>query len=140
MLAFAAGLLALSAIAAEGAKPHRVAFHVDQNDADVMNLVLNNAKNVIEYYRDKNEDVEIEIVTYSGGLHMLRSDTSPVKDRIREMSASSKIVFSACDKTKKGMEKREGRPVPLVAQASIVPSGVVRLIQLQEEGWSYVRP
>jgi len=32
-------------------KPHRVAIQVDQNDAALMNLALNNATNVIEYYR-----------------------------------------------------------------------------------------
>jgi len=40
-----------------------------------MNLALNNATNVIEYYRGKNEDVEVDIVTYGRGLHTLRSDT-----------------------------------------------------------------
>src|ERR1700716_3166394 len=56
-------------------KPHRVAIQVNQNDPQVMNLALNNATNVIEYYRGKNEDVEVDIVTYGRGLHTLRSDT-----------------------------------------------------------------
>ena len=43
---------------------HRLAIHVDQNDPQVMNLALNNATNVIEYYRAKNEDVDVDIVTY----------------------------------------------------------------------------
>jgi uncharacterized protein len=30
--------------------------------------------------------------------------------------------------------------VPLIAEATVVPSGVVRLMELQEQGWSYVRP
>ena len=63
-------------------KPHRVSIQVDQNDPQVMNLALNNATNVIEYYRGKSEDVDVDIVTYGPGLHMLRDDTSPVKDRI----------------------------------------------------------
>jgi intracellular sulfur oxidation DsrE/DsrF family protein len=28
----------------------------------------------------------------------------------------------------------------VVSDAVIVPSGVVRLMELQEQGWSYVRP
>ena len=32
-----------------------------------MNLALNNATNVIEYYRGKNDDVEVDIVTYGRG-------------------------------------------------------------------------
>src|ERR1051325_1241548 len=41
-------------------KPHRVAIHVDQDDPAVMNLALNNAENVIEYYRGRGEDVDVE--------------------------------------------------------------------------------
>ena len=42
--------------------------------------------------------------------------------------------------TQKGMEKAEGHPVPIIPQASVVPAGVVRLSELQEQGWSYIRP
>ncbi len=141
--AIAAALFAAPAPSSAADKPHRVAIQVDQNDPDVMNLALNNAKNVLEHYRANNEDVEVEIVAYGPGLHMLRADTSPVKDRIKQMSeanSASKIVFSACNNTKQGMEKREGHAITIIPQATIVPSGVVRIMQLQEQGWSYVRP
>ena len=133
---------AVSALAAD-AKPHRVAIQVDQNDPAVMNLALNNASNIIEYYRGKNEDVDIDIVTYGPGLHMLRADTSPVQDRIKrlkDMVFPGKIQFSACNNTKQGMEKAEGHAISVVPDATIVPSGVVHLMELQEQGWSYVRP
>ncbi len=128
--------------AAEG-KIHRLAIHVDQNDPAVMNLALNNATNVIEYYRGKGETVDVELVTYGPGLNMLRDDTSPVKDRIKhikDLAFPGKIQFSACENTRKGMEKKEGHPIPIMSDATPVPSGVVRLMQLQEEGWSYLRP
>jgi intracellular sulfur oxidation DsrE/DsrF family protein len=128
---------------AADAKPHRVSIQVDQSDPQVMNLALNNATNVIEHYRAKNEDVEVDIVTYGPGLHMLRDDTSPVKDRIKrlkELAFPGKIQFSACNNTKQNMEKTEGKAVPIVSDATLVPSGVVRLMELQEQGWSYVRP
>jgi intracellular sulfur oxidation DsrE/DsrF family protein len=128
---------------AADAKSHRVSIQVDQNDPQVMNLALNNATNVIEYYRAKNEDVDVDIVTYGPGLHMLRDDTSPVKDRIRrlkELTFPGKIQFSACNNTKQGMEKAEGKAVSIISDATLVPSGVVHLMELQEQGWSYVRP
>src|SRR5689334_12100851 len=134
--------LATSALAADG-KTHRIAIQVDQNDPQVMNLVLNNATNVIEYYRGKNEDVDVEIVAYGPGLHMLRADSSPVQDRIRrlkDMAFPGKIQFSACNNTKQHMEKAEGHAISIVPEATTVPSGVVRLMELQEAGWSYVRP
>ena len=128
---------------ATNTKPHRVAIQVNQNDPQVMNLALNNATNVIEYYRAKNEDVAVDIVTFGPGLHMLRDDTSPVKDRIKrlkELAFPGKIQFSACNNTKQNMEKAEGKAVSIIYDATLVPSGVVRLMELQEQGWSYVRP
>jgi intracellular sulfur oxidation DsrE/DsrF family protein len=124
-------------------KPHRVAIQVNQNDPQVMNLALNNATNIIEYYRGKNEDVDVDIVAYGPGLHMLRADTSPVQDRLKrlkEMAFPGKVQFSACNNTKQGMEKAEGHAISILPDATIVPSGVVRLMELQEQGWSYVRP
>ena len=135
--------LVVSNHAAETGKPHRVTLQIDQNDPEVMGLVLNNAANVMEFYRARREDVEIEIVAYGPGLHMLREDTSPVKDRIRQMAEGAfpaTLTFAACSNTKQGMEKREGRAISIVPQATLVPSGVVRLMELQEQGWSYVRP
>jgi intracellular sulfur oxidation DsrE/DsrF family protein len=144
IVAMASGFATVpNAHAAEAGKAHRVVMQVDQNDPEVMNLALNNASNVIDYYRGRNEDVEVEIVTYGPGLHMLRSDTSPVKDRIRRMAEGSfpaKVTFAACNNTKQGMEKREGHAITIIPQATIVPSGVVQLMELQEQGWSYVRP
>ena len=124
-------------------KPHRVAIQVDQNDPQVMNLALNNATNVIEYYRARNEDVDVDIVIYGPGLHMLRADTSPVQDRLKrlkELAFPGNIQLSACNNTKQAMEKAEGKAISIVADATIVPSGVVRLMELQERGWSYIRP
>ena len=129
--------------AAENAKPHRIAIQIDQNDPALMNLVLNNVSNLTEYYNGKGEEVQIEVVAYGPGLHMLREDKSPVKDRIKNIkqtSFPSTVNFSACGNTKKGMEKAEGHPVQIISQASVVPAGVVRLSELQEQGWSYIRP
>lgn len=128
--------------AARSAAPsHKVAIHVDDNDAKVMNLALNNAKNVLDFYQKKGQTVAIEIVTYGPGLHMLRADTSPVRQRIAEMSvAAPEVSFSACGNTQAGMSKQEGKDVPLMSEARVVPSGVVRLIELQEKGYSYIRP
>ncbi|MGJ4993633.1 DsrE family protein [Bradyrhizobium sp. HKCCYLS3077] len=138
-------LLIVSAGASPAAdvKIHRVAIQVDQNDPAVMNLALNNATNIMETFKEKGEEVEIELVTYGPGLNMLREDTSPVKDRVKqiaELSFPAKIRFSACNITKRGMEKREGHPIAIVSEASLVPSGAVRLMELQESGWSYLKP
>ena len=122
---------------------HHLLIQVDQNDPAVMNLALNNATNIIEYYRSKGKDVAVDVVTYGPGLHMLRADTSPVQDRIKQLknfAFPSTIQFSACNVTREGMEKKEGHPIDIMSDAVIVPSGVIHLMESQENGWSYIRP
>lgn len=142
-LMLASGALAADKKAKQSTRSHRLLIQVDQNDPAVMNLALNNATNVIEYYRSKGEEVAVDVVTYGPGLHMLRTDTSPVQDRIKQLKSvafPSKVQFSACGNTKEGMEKKEGHPIEISSDAVVVPSGVIHLMELQEEGWSYIRP
>ena len=127
--------------AAAGQKEHRLILQVNTNDAAVMNLVLNNATNVAQYYEKAGEPVKIEVVTFGPGLNMLRDDTSPVKARIETMALSRpEVSFKACSVTRENMRKAEDKDIPIIPQAEVVPSGVVRVMQLEEQGWSYVKP
>jgi intracellular sulfur oxidation DsrE/DsrF family protein len=122
-------------------KPHRLVLQVNTNEPATMNLALNNAANVVQHYKDLGEEVEVEIVTFGPGLHMLRDDTSPVKDRIAAMAQRMPAIsFKACGNTRGNMQKAEEKEVRLIPQASLVKSGVVRLMELQEQGWTYIRP
>ena len=122
-------------------KAHRLVLQVNTNEPATMTLALNNATNVEQYYKERGETVEIEIVTFGPGLHMLRDDTSPVKDRIKAIAEKMpSISFKACGNTQENMGKAESKEIPLISQATLVKSGVVRVMELQEQGWTYVRP
>jgi intracellular sulfur oxidation DsrE/DsrF family protein len=122
-------------------KEHHLILQVNTNDAGAMNLALNNATNVMEYYKTKGEKVKIEVVTFGPGLHMLRDDTSPVKARIEEMALKSpEVSFKACGNTREKMHSAEKKDIPIIPQAQVVNSGVVRVMELQERGWTYVKP
>ncbi len=128
------------ATAADDAQ-HKVAIHVDENDPKRMNLALNNVANVNKYYESIGETVEIELVAYGPGLHMFRKDTSPVIDRITQMSLlHENLTFSACANTHSVMSKKANKEIELLEEAGMVPSGVVQLIALQEAGFAYIRP
>ncbi len=141
VLALVAFLLPAPPADAHQDKVHRVVIHVDDKDPKRMNMALNNAQNIDAYYKEKGEEVIIEIVTYGPGLHMLRADTSPVKKRIKSFGENfDNISFRACGNTKRKMSKKAGAEIMLLPQAKMVPSGVVHLMERQEQGWSYVRP
>ena len=122
-------------------KPHRLILQVNSNEPAMMNLALNNATNVAQYYKDLGENVTIDVVTFGPGLHMLRDDTSPVKARIKAIAESTpSISFEACGNTRENMSRAESKEVPLISEAKVVKSGVVRVMELQEQGWAYVKP
>jgi intracellular sulfur oxidation DsrE/DsrF family protein len=132
---------AKNSAAANQKQPHRLVIQVDVNDPAVMNLALNNVSNVAQHYSEIGQKVEIEVVAFGPGLHMLRDDTSPVKARIKSMSETMpQLAFSACGNTRENMTRTEAKEIPLVSQAKVVKAGVVRLMELQERGWSYLRP
>ncbi|HMA73206.1 MAG TPA: hypothetical protein VKP67_17245 [Xanthobacteraceae bacterium] len=136
-----APLFGRKARAAAEKKQHKLAIHVDQNDPAVMRLALGNSRNAYELYASMAEEIAIEIVCYGPGLHMLRDDTSPVKDEIRATRARvPQLAFTACNNTKRAMEKAEGKAIPIIQEAVIVPAGVVRLVELQEQGFKYLKP
>jgi intracellular sulfur oxidation DsrE/DsrF family protein len=118
----------------------KVAIQVSQKDAAAMTGALSAAQSLIQNSK-AGKKVEIEIVTFGPGLHMLRADTSPVKEQIASMAREHPNVrFLACANTQANQSRAEGKPVELLKQAAVTPSGVVRLIELQERGYAYVRP
>jgi intracellular sulfur oxidation DsrE/DsrF family protein len=120
---------------------HHLILQVNSNDPAAMNLALNNATNVTQYYQQTGEPVKIEVVAFGPGLHMLREDTSPVKARIETMALSNpEISFKACGNTRESMHKTESKDIAIIPQAEVVTSGVVHIMELEEQGWTYVKP
>ena len=119
----------------------QVALHVNFNDPERLNYVLNNAENIYEHYRQKGMKIEIRIIAHGPGLHMFRDDTSPVRERVSKLAASQEgLSFYACSNTKERMEKAEGKTLVIMDEASMVPSGISELIELQLQGWNYIKP
>ena len=104
-------------------------------------MALNNVANVTQYYEDQGDTVIVELVAYGPGLNMFVADKSPVADRIEQMSLGmDNLSFAACGNTLNAMQKKAGHDITLMSEVAVVPSGVVQLIALQEDGYAYIRP
>lgn len=133
--------LALSASAFAEGQTHKVAIHVNQNDPKVMNMALNNVANLTRYYEGQGDNVMVEVVAYGPGLNMFIPGKSPVEDRIATMSLENEnLSFAACGNTHRKMSEKAGKDITLMDEATMVPSGVVRLIELQQADYAYIRP
>jgi intracellular sulfur oxidation DsrE/DsrF family protein len=119
---------------------HRLTLPINSEDAAAMKAVLSTALHLTGHYQSRGETLSLEIVAYSAGVHMFRGDTSPVRDQLTKLRAiNSQARFVVCEATKLGMERNEGRPVPLFEGVELVPNGPAHLIERQEGGWSYIR-
>jgi intracellular sulfur oxidation DsrE/DsrF family protein len=135
-LLLAAALLPLLSHAQTAASPkkHRLVIQVTDNDPARWNMVLNNTKNAQSDMGGAG-NIDIEIVNYGPGIHMLMKD-SPVADRIAEL-AKSGVKFAACQNTMSGMKLTKD---DMLTTVEYVSAGVTELMKKQEEGWAYLRP
>ncbi len=125
------------AVAAEPSMAdHKVVFQVSSSDPQTQKIAMNNAVNLQKHYGP--DSVQIEIVAYGPGLSMLTAKNKQTT-RVKSL-ATQGITFSACGNTIKGITKRTGKKPVLTEGVGVVPAGVVRIIELQEKGYSYVRP
>ena len=118
-----------------------IVIHVNFSDRDRLMFVLNNVENILDYYSDKGNQVAIRVVCHGPGLVLLRTDTSPVKDRLEQMADSlDELSFYACTNTLNKITKAEGKQPEIIDQATLVPAGLPEIIELQRLGWIYLKP
>lgn len=115
---------------------HRLIIQINTDDPRTQDIALNNIVNLQKHYGIDN--IEIEVVAYGPGLHMVTTK-SPVIQRITSLMQSD-VVFTACGNTINTIHETTGKKPDLIDGVGNVKTGVARIIELQEQGWSYVRP
>lgn len=120
---------------------HRIAVQINSDDVAPMKHAISNSVNLVRYYRSRHQPVKVDIVAYGSGIAMFRADISPVASVLNYIKKNfPEIAFTVCGNTKSIIERQEGHRMPLVSGTNVVPFGIVRLVTLQEKGWSYIRP
>ena len=115
---------------------HRLVIQVSTDDPRTQKIAMNNAVNLQKLYGIDN--VEIEIVAYGPGLKMLVGK-SEYAARVKSLALQD-IKFSACMNTMTKMSKKLGHLPKLTEGVGTVKAGVARIMELQEQGYSYIRP
>ena len=139
----AAGMLALSAGCAEAShspeypKKHKVFYHLDEPGTAKAIAVLTNMQNHVDTVGWQNIEA-LELVVHGPALKtFLAKDLDPeVRGKLEKLMAGG-LRIDACQITL-GRQHLEARD--LVEGLTAVPSGVVRVMELQELGYAYVKP
>jgi intracellular sulfur oxidation DsrE/DsrF family protein len=142
--AFLVAVLTFSLMSFAQAEGKRcVVVHVPQDDPKAFKQAINVVSNLPKQLGVDN--VTIELAAQGPGLKLL-TEGSPEAERIQSLITQSEdtmgggTTFSACAATMAGIKKRTGKePILLNGVGKVYPGAAVRVMELQEQGCSYIR-
>ena len=122
---------------AEQPKRHKVFYHLDEPGVDRAKAVLVNIENHVNVVGWKNIEA-LELVVHGPALRtFVAKEIDPdVRGKLETLLAGG-LRFDACQNT---MARQKIALKDLIEGATPVPSGVVRVMELQEAGYAYIKP
>ena len=137
LLVFALGVSSagLSGAAVTFQDPHRVVMHLNSGDEKVQRGALNNIRNL--YQEVGREHLLVELVVHGAGLPLLTKKDSTLAPELAQLKTAYDVEFTACSNTMKaqGLTRAD-----LIDQVDRTIPAMVRLMELQEQGWVYIKP
>ena len=132
ILALAIGMVFCARPAQAQARTHRVLFALTSPEEADWQMILNNLRNLVSGFAP--ETVDVEIVAYGPGIAFLKKD-GPEAGDIQKLE-SAHVHFVAC---RNAMRKQHLAVADLVPGSEVVLSGVVEVVEKQEQGWTYIK-
>ena len=120
-------------------KKHRIVYQLDDPGVDKTQFVLNNIRNHVSGVGGVQNIEALELVVFGPALQnfVIKGMDPAVKQSLASLQAQG-LVFGACGNTMKGINVTLDQ---LAAGARALPQGgVVRVMELQELGFVYIRP
>ena len=120
----------------DDAAEHRIVYQCNNADPEYLQSVLFSAGELLRKYGD---DVEIVIGALGPGLHLIgKLPGHPIPAELQQRASSLAqygVAFHACGNTMKSLGWEEQDLLPF---AKIVPIGIDDIMQLQEQGFTYI--
>ncbi len=120
-----------------GFSKQKVVYHI--NDINHAWAAMRNIRNHLNAVGDNN--VDIIVVTHSSGAFSLVDGTTDAKGHtfgpVVQGLANRGVKFEICANTIRGKKIDKSR---INLNARIVPSGVAQVVELQQKGYSYLKP
>lgn len=117
----------------------RIILHISTADPVRLEQALDDAERLLSNHKDHPERLQLEVVTNAAGLALLRIDTSPYIERIRQMAQKyDNISFLACSRTIEKLHLK-GIDVHLIPEARVIPAALEEIVDKLQAGWVYIR-
>ena len=114
---------------------YKAVFHIDLENDQLFNLGLNNITNTLAALEGIEKD--FILLANGPGVAMLSSEkVVPYLAHIQELTDAG-VHFQVCNKALKKFQVDEKDLAP---EVTVIPAGIVGLIDLQNDGYAYIKP
>jgi intracellular sulfur oxidation DsrE/DsrF family protein len=150
VLAFAAPLRAQEAAPAESVE--KVVYHADFADPRRFSAMLASINNMVTVYQQDLKEYDVRIVFVAHGIRFVTADPltgtpfaedaalkarkKELLERVKSLHETQGVKLELCEITRESARLDPGKLLPGVVR---VPSGVVRLAELQHQGFAYLK-
>ncbi|SFV78136.1 hypothetical protein MNB_SUP05-10-731 [hydrothermal vent metagenome] len=130
----------------------KVVYHADFADPRRFSAMLTSINNMVTYYQNEMIEYDVRIVFVAHGIRFVTSDkleeTPFAEDkamaerresntgRLLTLNSVQEVKLELCDITRSGIGLDESK---LLEGVESVPSGVVRIAELQSQGFAYIK-
>jgi len=130
----------------------RVVYHADFSDPRRFSAMLTSINNMVTYYQNELMEYDVRVVFVAHGIRFLTDDKladtpfasddaleerrSNIKGRLGALNSVQGVKLELCDITRSQIKLS---PEKLYDGVEAVPSGVVRLAELQHQGFAYIK-
>lgn len=130
----------------------KVVWHVDFADPRRMSAMIQNVNNMVTTYQGDLQDYDVRVVFLAGGIRFVTED--PLKgtpfaedaefkkqrpeliQRLNQLRELHNVKLELCEITREALGLPKAK---VIAGVSPVRSGVVRIAELQAQGFSYLK-
>lgn len=137
---------------AEEDEVKKVVYHADFSDPRRFSAMLTSINNMTTHYQNEMVEYDVRIVFVAHGIRFLTDDklekTPFAEDkamaerresnagRLLTLNTVQEVKLELCDITRKGIGLNKSK---LFEGVESVPSGVVRIAELQSKGFAYIK-
>jgi len=114
-----------------------ILLQLSDKDRDKQLMVVNTASNLLRHY-DGLDYVDIEVITFGPGVHLLAED-SELAPRVKSLMLSG-VRFVVCENTLRTMSAQPGGAPVLLKGVYRVPSSVAHMVSRASQNFVVVRP
>ncbi|MCL2458588.1 MAG: DsrE family protein [Desulfobulbus sp.] len=114
---------------------YRAVLHVDLDKIKPMAIALANAGNLLRAIPEKHYDL---VILFNGpAVTLLQAEQcAPYREEIWQLQ-QARVSFKVC---RNALNRFNVEPESLIEGCEIVPAGIVTLIELQRDGYAYIKP